>query len=361
MRYDVAVVGNGPAGCIAAERGCSANEVALVGTGIRRMQCAGLISKSGLERIDASPGDTVLNKVRGARMYSPGKVEVEIDGRRTKAYALDRPGFDMRLQDKALKAGATYVEDWVSSLNGGVNLRFGGELKADRIVLATGTDYTLHRQRGVEMPRDFLIGGQYEMKVDCDPDFVELHFTVPDFFAWVIPAGDVARVGLCVKSNPRPYLDDFVKRLKSAGRVRSDSRHSESFGIIPIHEPSLRTQYDNIVTVGDAAGQVKASTGGGVVFGGISAAYSCRPDYEACWRRELGGELRLHLMIHRMLCRMSDDTKDRMFRAAREGTASLESGGDMDLASKTLSALMKNPRFLFKALFNMPHLLADMI
>ncbi len=359
MRYDVAVVGNGPAGCMSAEH--AAADTVLIGGGQRRVQCAGLISKSGFERLGVKANGFVLNEVRGAKLISPSGVVAEVDAGQTKAYAVNRMAFDNHLLHRAVDSGVTYVDDWVQSLNGSIELRYGGALKAGRTVLATGTDYTLHRQLTLDHPREFLIGGQYEMNVDCDPDMVELHFTVPDFFAWVIPLGDRARVGLCVKSNPRPHLNSFVKQLKSDGRIKSDRVYSESFGVIPVHDPGLKTQYDGVVTVGDAAGQVKASTGGGIVFGGVSAEHVLHPDYEHAWRREIGWELRLHLMIHRFLARLSDKGKDRLFTAVREGGGSLERKGDMDYASKTLSALVTNPSFMAKSLMNLPWLLADLI
>jgi digeranylgeranylglycerophospholipid reductase len=199
------------------------------------------------------------------------------------------------------------------------------------------------------------------MRVECDPDFVELHFCVPDFFAWVIPVGDRARVGLCVKGNPRPYLDAFVKRLQKTGRIKSDAVLAESFGIIPVHDPTLPTTTGNIVTVGDAAGQVKATTGGGVVFGALAAAHAHKPDYEAIWRRELGFDLKVHLLIHRLLNRLSDGGKDRLIRIIGDCHGALESGGDMDSASQTSAALLKSPKFLAEAAMNLPWLAADML
>jgi len=359
--YDAVVVGNGPSGSVAACHGSAQYDVLIVGAGERRVECAGLISRSGMRRIGVDRRDFVLNSVRGAKIYSPGGVEVVVDGGADTAYAIDRPAFDRHLLDKAVDCGARYADDWVKSINGQVTLRSGERIEANKIVLATGTDYTLQINSGIPRPREFLIGGQYEMEVECDKDYVELHFRVPDFFAWVIPLGDRARVGLCVKTNPRPYIDSFVKSLKAQGRLKSDKILAESFGIIPVHDPALRTQFSNIVTVGDAAGQVKASTGGGVIFGAIAAENALSPDYERIWRKQIGWDMRLHLLIHRSLNRLSDRGKDRLFSILKEHHRSLERGGDMDFAAQTIKSMLTDRDFMLSAGANLPWLIADMI
>ncbi len=361
MNYDFAVVGDGPAGSYAAKNASKEHDVALVGRGPKRMQCAGLISSSGLERIGVKPGDWVINKIRGARIFSPNGVELLVDGGKTKAYAVDRIAFDRHLIDAASDAGAEYVQDWVSSLKGGINLKSGATIKSTKTILASGTDYSLQREMGFDAPTEFLIGGQYEMNIECDPDFVELYFNVPDFFSWIIPVGDMARVGLCTKSNPRPHLDRFVKKLKQSGKIKSDKVLSESFGIIPVHNPKTKTQFGDVLTVGDAAGQVKASTGGGIILGCVAAQHATHPDYEQRWRAEIGSELRLHLMIHRFLNRLSDSGKDRFLGVVADCTKSLQSSGDMDMASKTIYALLKNPRFLKGMISNAPQIIKDII
>ncbi len=360
MSCDFLVVGNGPAGCIAASNASASGETILVGSNERRMQCAGLVSVSGLERLGINPKDTVLNTVRGARIYSPSGNQVLVDAKKDKAYVLDRLAFDGMLLDAALASGVEYVDGWVTSLKPMVEIKGRKPISAGMAILASGTDYTLHHRNGLETPGEYLVGGQYEMKVDCDMDYVELHFNTPDFFSWVIPLGETARVGLCVKGNPRPYLDSFVKRLKSQGRLKSGKITSQSFGIIPLHRPSMRTEYEGLRLVGDSAGQVKASTGGGVVMGGLAARHITSPDYGRLWRKEIGLELRLHLMIHRMLNRLSDKGKDRFFRVVGDSHASLERSGDMDMASKTLSSLAKDPSFIAKVGLNLPWLLLEM-
>jgi digeranylgeranylglycerophospholipid reductase len=361
MKYDAAVIGAGPVGSIAAEKGVKSLEVALIGGGVRRVQCAGLVSKSGLERLGINDNSFVLNRIRGARFYSPSGALFEVDGGRTMAYAVDRILFDEHLLEQALDAGVRYIEDRVVDANNAVKLNSGREIHAERIVLATGTDYTLHGKLNLDKPREFLIGMQYELGVEADDDFVELYFTIPDFFAWIIPLGDRARVGLCTKSNPRPHMEAFLKRLRREGRVKSDRILTENYGIIPVYNPSLRTQYDGVVMVGDAAGQVKASTGGGIVLGGVSAGFAFDLDYERVWRRVVGRELLMHLYIHRFLSGLSPRNIDRLFGMLNMVRGNFERQGDMDSAFKVFECMLRNPVFMLKFLANTPLFLADMI
>lgn len=355
------IVGNGPAGCLCASRTAREHDTVIVGQDKRRVQCAGLISSSGLERIGVDPKDTVLNEIRGARVFSPGGVSLEIDSKKTIAYALDRGAFDQMLLDDAVDAGAQYVSDWVTSLMPEPVLKNAGKLAAENVVLASGTDYSLHHLHSLEAPTEFLVGGQYEMRLECDPSFVELYFNLPDFFSWVIPLGDTARVGLCVKGNPRRPLDAFVKKLRGDNRILSDDIVHESFGIIPVHRPGMRTQYPGLKLVGDCAGQVKASTGGGIVLGGMASAHILSDEYERLWRRDIERELRIHLFIHRFINRLSDGGKDRFFRLVADNKDVLESIGDMDMASATVFGMAKNPRVFLKSALALPGILLGLI
>ena len=215
------------------------------------------------------------------------------------------------------------------------------------------------------MPREFLVGAQYEMKIECDPDFVELHFNVPGFFSWIIPVGDYVRVGLCARTNPLPYLEGFVKELGKNGRLISRDILNRNFGIIPVYNPGIKTEfkteYGTIVTVGDAAGHVKATTGGGIIMGGIAAAFACEKDYESKWRKEIGRELYLHLLIRRFIDRLSDKNMDSFFLLLEENKDIIEKKGDMDIASELLISLARNPRFMAKFLPRIPMYLMDIL
>ena len=356
----ISVIGAGPIGSVAAEY-CSRDYDTLLFESRmdRRIQCAGLVSKSGLDKLGikvSSSSPFLQNRVRGARIFSPSGVMLEVDGGRDKAFVVDRLGFDDYLRDKAVDSGAKFINEKVDGKNIDEVIK-----KSEKLVIATGTNYKLHKVLNLEMPHEFLTGAQYEMRIDCDNEFVELYFNVPGFFSWIIPVEGYARVGLCTRGNPVPYLDGFIKKLRADGRVLNEKILNKNFGIIPIYDPKIRTQYERISVVGDAAAQVKATTGGGVVMGCTAAKFVCEKDYEKQWRSEIGNELHLHLLIRRFLDKLSDKNLDRFFALLNENKEVIEREGDMDEASKLLYAFLKKPRFMAKFLLQTPGYIDDML
>lgn len=350
------VIGAGPAGCIAAAACSKERDVVLYDPQNRvdrRIQCSGLISKSGLDRLGI-PSKLALGGVRGARIYSPSGILLELDGGKDKAFVFDRRALDNYLLDEAIDAGAKYVNSSVKKSEA-EKIISGSE----KTILATGTNYSIHRTLGLDFPHEFLYGAQYEIKVECDPEYVEMYLNVPGFFSWIIPAGDLARVGLCTRTNPVPYLEKFVRKLEAEGRCSCGPVGERVYGIIPFYKPRLRTQYPGLILVGDAAGQVKASSGGGIVMGGIAAGYALSADYEKRWKKEIGRELFLHLLVRRFLDRLRDRSLDRLFLLLKENRAMIEKRGDMDRASFLLSGFAANPRFMAKFLLQAPWYLAD--
>ncbi len=351
---EISVIGAGPAGSIAALNCLERNDVTLYEEHkIQPIQCAGLVSKSGLERLGITLKKSIIkNEVRGAVIVSPSGNSFQVDGKETKAYVINRREFDQYLLDTATDHGVNFINRRVTDLE---------ELNADRIVLATGTNYYFHRRLNLDTPKKFLTGVQYEMQIECDSDFVELYFNTPDLFSWIIPAGEHVRIGSCSKWNPTQYLEKLLKEMKEQGRIKNHRILDRNFGMIPVYDPKVKTDYGRIITVGDAAGQVKASTGGGIVMGGVAAKFAPRQDYERKWRYEIGRELYLHLLINRFMTGLSSKKKDKLFNLISEHKWILEEKGDMDIASKVLSGLFKNPGFTIKFLQQLPGYALDML
>ncbi|RLE67752.1 MAG: hypothetical protein DRJ45_08980, partial [Thermoprotei archaeon] len=147
----ISTIGAGPAGCIAALNCVDKHDVTLYEEHkIQPVQCAGLISKSGLERLGIELRKGIIkNKIRGAIIVSPSGDSFLVDGRETKAYVIDRREFDHHLMDTAVDHGVNFVNKRVRDLD---------KITSDKIILATGTDYYFHKRLNLDMPRRFLTG-----------------------------------------------------------------------------------------------------------------------------------------------------------------------------------------------------------
>jgi len=375
----VAVIGAGPGGLVAAreaaKRGIDVTvfeEDSEVGV---PCHCAGLLSLDGLKEIQVPLDDVFIqNRVRGARFFSPSKLPFAIERKEPVACAVNRSCLDKFLAAQAVDAGAILRLNsrvrrirWVSgriSIVGDF-----GRVKADVVIDAEGVLSRLIKQVGLRplQAQHLLPAFQCELTgTQIDRDYVEIHTgreLAPEFFAWVIPlSGDSARIGLaCKGASPREKLKMFIKdRFKgeNVDRIRSHS------GLVVTSGPISRTFNDNFIAVGDVAGQVKPTTGGGVIWGGMCAMIAGETaaeaveakalsgdflaNYETRWRRRLGNEVRLTLLARRTIDNLSDGTIDRIFEIVRKSNLHLElsAEGKMDFQAASILRLMNNTAIL---------------
>ena len=376
-RTETIVVGAGPAGLLAAR------EIARRGIEVRILEehpvigepnhCAGLLSVEGLRRlgIDPSPG-FVQHEITGGRIYSPSGASIEIAGSRTRAYAIDRAAFDRHLADAARGAGAE-VETGrrIRGLlirDGRVEGVRGRDAYAKVVVDAEGAAGSLAREAGLPPAAGLLAGVNVEVSgIDVEPHMVEVWLgdvLAPGLFAWVIPLGDgAARCGLaCSSGDAFERLKRFLHRRFGSVRFSPPRR-----GLILTGGPIHRTYLDGLLVAGDAAGQTKPTTGGGVILGGIcaieagrTAAEGVEADdpsagflkrYQRAWREALGREFASMLAARRLVNRLSDERIDRLFDAFRregleEKLRGLVDAGDMDMQSGVILAALRDPGLL---------------
>jgi len=379
-RAEAVVVGAGPAGLLAAreiaERGIEVRvfeEHPIVG---EPSHCAGLLSAEGLRRLGVEPSpDFVQHEITGGRIYSPGGAVIEITGKRTRAYVVDRASFDRHLADATIGAGAT-VETGrrIKELlhRGGRVEGVRGEgwgIRAEVVVDAEGAGAVLARRVGLHPPREGVLAGvNVEVSgVEVEPHMVEVWLgdgLAPGLFAWVIPLGEgSARCGLaCSSGDAFERLRHFLDRRFGGAGCSAPRR-----GTVLTGGPVRRTYLDRMMVVGDAAGQTKPTTGGGVVLGGLCAVEAGRTAaeaveagdcsagflqrYQKAWRAALGREFSSMLAARRLLNRLSDDRIDRLFAALRrkeldEALRQLVEAGDMDMQSGVMRAALRDPRLL---------------
>jgi len=368
--FDVAVIGAGPAGSMAARYAAKAGartvlleEHPAVGWPV---QCAGLLGSEALAESELGPGPFLLRGMKGASIVSPGGRILDFKAKSCKAWVVDRRLFDRTMAANAVAEGARLelcsAVRSISRNEQGCTLHLdeGRELFVTVVISAEGVSAKLAREAGISPPQMVLSGAQVEVpfKVN-DPEKVEVHLgQAPGLFAWVIPLGEGrARIGLAARDRGCERLRAFLKRPGIAERLLG-SAVALNVGGLPLGTAAV-TAVQGLLAVGDAAGQVKPTSGGGIfpglvaakIAGGVAAAASLEGDsssarlaeYDRLWRAALGRELETGMRLHRVLTRMSHDEIDELvgYLAGRPKLIrSIEEFGDIDRPSRLMARLL---------------------
>ncbi len=383
MEYDVVIVGAGPAGSMAAKYAASEGvnvlmieEHATIG---QPVQCSGIISTRAYKGCEVTTSLT-KHDIRGACVHAPDGRILSIDGRRTMAHVVDRRELDRAMAIEALHAGAAALVKTryhgfrregthivVNAVNHGEPL----EVRTRVLIGADGVQSTVGRDAGLGRVKSVLTCAQAEVTADVErPECVDLYVgrqVAPGFFAWAIPTREhTLRIGLCSTERSFDRLQHLMHRLSER---YATSLLDFSVGSIPLGPPPV-TVADGVIIVGDAAGQVKPTSGGGVfpgvrcakIAGTVAAQAVARDDvsaaslmtYDTKWRADVGRELASGWRIRQTLNAFSDADVNELV-AALDDKRMLDiiaQYGDMDRPSIVLRKLLlstKAPR-LFKLL-----------
>ena len=378
--FDVVIVGAGPAGGLAAERIARKGfRVALIEEHREigePIQCGGLVTPRVFDYVTCK--ETVIGEVHGAEIYSPQGHCLRIHGRETEAVVVDRAMFDRAIVTEAVRAGArTYLgaqAQGATRADGGVDVLVDQDGSPKRIrgrivIGCDGVRSNVAKWFNILRPKKILPGFEVELVgVKGDPGMVKLFVgneIAPGFFGWIIPSGDTARVGLCVgQGNAYAYLERMLQRPEVAQYTKGAQPLLYIVGGIPIGFPR-RTYADNVMVVGDAACQAKATSGGGIFtslhcasLAAETAVYALETGdvssrsmhrYHKAWTKSIGKELRKDLAIHESFERLSDEQFEELFDIfdSPDMMRIIESQGDIDFPSKVGWALIKeDPRLL---------------
>ncbi|MFH1647941.1 MAG: NAD(P)/FAD-dependent oxidoreductase [Chloroflexota bacterium] len=345
--HDVVVVGAGPVGSYTAGRLAAGGHRVLVLERKRRVGdsvcCTGIVGQECI-RTFAIEEKVITRQVNSASLFSPSGKRLHLRREEPQASILDRAAFDISLAERAQRAGAEYRFDSpVTAVTiekdravVAVSPR-GKETKvpARAVVVAAGFAPWLLERLGLGPFRDHTVGAQVEVAA---PDIteVEVHFgdVAPGFFAWIVPAAPpMARVGLLSREKPGRYLKEWLKTLAAAGKIASPEAPM-AHGAVPLR-PLSRTSGQRLLAVGDAAGQVKPTSGGGIYYGLLAADMAAATlhraledndlsarrlaGYERAWRKKLGRELRVGYWARKLYERLNDRQIDRLFEIVMAG------------------------------------------
>ena len=372
---DVAVVGAGPAGSRTARNLARRGFRVLLLEEHRTVgipsHCSGLISMRTLQESEIGEG-AILHRVTGAFVHTQSGSEVALGGGTTQAVAIDRIAWDRALAEQAQTDGAELVRARVVNVareNAHVRLDTqtdgrASSVTARLVVGADGTHSRVRRTLGMAAPREYAynLGIEGKLKTRRD-DFVHVFVgreMAPGWFGWIIPTGDgMVRAGIGSNNGVKPI--DCYRRLTVAFPDLFEGIEPCRMygGTIPL-DFAPRSYTDSVLLVGDAAGQVKPFSGGGIYTSLVAgrhaaqtAAEALEADdvsagrlavYEKRWKREIGRELLRSFHIRRFGLSLSEDEVERVVRALRsDGLQSLASRhGDIDYPSRVILRIARS-------------------
>jgi len=339
---DVIIVGAGPVGSyVACQLAGMGYEVVVLEQKERlgeRVCCTGIISRECVSSF-AVDENVILRRANSAKLFSPSGRLLRLRREETQAFIIDRAAFDLAVANRAQAKGAQYIlSSPVQNVEVGddrvrveaAHQEERSSFEARAVVIATGFGSKLVEGLGLGKVGDFAMGAQAEVSA-IEAEEVEVYFgqeIAPGFFAWLVPTSPHrALVGLLSRRSPELYLRKFMSSLAARGKIAS-AEAELSYGGIPL-KPLAKTYAERLIVVGDAAGQVKPTTGGGIYHGLLCAdiaanilhqalasnALSAKSlaDYEREWRRKLGQELRIGYRARKFYERLSDGQIDRIF------------------------------------------------
>jgi digeranylgeranylglycerophospholipid reductase len=345
--YDAIITGGGPIGSRVAYRLAADGHKVMVlekrrqpGT---KTTCTGIIGQECANAFNIDER-AIIRRVNSASLFSPSGKRLYLRREEPQACILDRTAFDISMVERAQRAGAEYrfnslvqnitIENDQARIK--ADCRGKTQVMTTRVaVIASGFSPGLLQRLGLSKFKDRTIGVQAEVEAPACEE-VEVYFgdMAPGFFAWLVPTKPpLARAGLLSRENPGLYLKKWLADLKKQGRITSDEVKI-SYGGIPL-KPLPRTSGERMVVVGDAAGQVKPTSGGGIYYGLLSAEIAAdvlhrglKDDdlsvkrlacYERNWRKKLGREIRTGYWFRKLFERLSDRQIDRIFEIVKAG------------------------------------------
>ena len=373
-QYDAVVVGAGPSGCMVSRR------IAAEGFSVLLVEeheqvghpnhCAGLITPRALNLAGLYPDGLVQNEFRGAIIRSVSGRELSIGGDKTHAVAINRPQLDAMLAEAAQESGAQLLLDTRAShferSGNGVRIHLDNEhhdwvVETRLLIGADGARSTVGDWAQLPGPSEVIQAVNALVRLpNSDADFVEIFVgrsVAPGWFGWLIPLGDGhARLGVgTTHGSPRRYLKEMLAAFPQ--RFRNVEILDTSGGTIPLGLPR-QIHADNTMLVGDAACQAKHTSGGGV-YTGLLGARSCAQAavsafsdddlsveslgrYYASWGEQMGGELRVGMLLRSIFVRLGDDDFDRLLQllSGQPVKRIISEHGDIDHPSHLVTRLI---------------------
>lgn len=345
-------------------------------------QCAGIVSEK-LGNLIKLPNSLILNRVKQAMIVSPSGSFIKLTGDEN-PYIIDRIALDKLFYDKTkdcpnikyylgerFKSFEYQIENNHKIILVKTSKR---NLKAKLVVGCDGPLSSVGKQ--LKVINHVIYASQITIKGSFNENEAAMYFNPQwkELFGWIVPEGhNTYRIGLATSHNIRHKFLKFLKILN----LEYNDRISQQGGVIP-YGIMKSVAFDNIMLLGDSAGQVKATTGGGIIMliSAAKIAHKCivgcftqsdfsrcfiRKHYEKPCRKTIGRQLKIHYILRLIIEELTDDEFKQIFQILRisqiENLISVY--GDMDFLKSFILKMLRNSlvlRFLIKLILKKPRL-----
>ncbi|MBT8172758.1 MAG: NAD(P)/FAD-dependent oxidoreductase [Nitrosopumilus sp.] len=330
MYFDVVVAGGSVAGLLCAREIASKGFSVLVieedyeiGT---PEHCGGLVSIAGLEELGIIPfRKTFEHMIDSAEITSPNGNSFTINSKNQKVVEISRRELDKQIAFQAQKNGAVIKVRTSFQEITDTGIRTNEEkIDCKILVDARGVSSLIHKDR-----TGILSSAQYEIYSNwIKKGKVEVFFDqekYPGFFAWIIPSGEgKGKVGVAGRGiNVAEALDKILEEKKEFSVIR------KIFAPIWIKGPIENFVEGKTVIVGDAAGQAKPTTAGGIFTSGMGGVYAGQAiskfletndkseldEYQKKWMNRFGKEFEKQSLARKILERLDNNTINKLFES----------------------------------------------
>ncbi|MCH8324627.1 MAG: NAD(P)/FAD-dependent oxidoreductase [Thaumarchaeota archaeon] len=330
MDYDVVIAGGSIAGLFCAREIANSGHSVLVLEEDHEIgtpeHCGGLVSTSGLEELGIIPRSKTFNHmIESAEVFAPNGNSFTINSKKQKVAEINRRELDKQIAHQAQKNGADIKvrTSFQELTNDGVRTS-DGEKKCKIVVDARGVSALVNKDRD-----GILSSAQYEIYADwIKKGKVEVYFDqekYPGFFSWIIPSGEgTGKVGVAGRGiNAADALEKFLSKKGKYSTIR------KIFAPIWIKGPIEKFVSDRLVIVGDAAGQSKPTTAGGIFSCGMAGIFAGQAiakflesgnkydleEYQKNWKQMFGKEFEKQSFARKLLERLDNQTINKLFES----------------------------------------------